>query len=110
MALALTNDNFKEEVEEFDGVVLVDFWAEWCGPCQMIAPVIDELTKMYEQNDQVKIAKLNVDDHSEIAQKYGIMSIPALKIYKGGQVVDEIVGVQPKDVILEKLQGFIDNE
>ncbi len=100
MALELTESNFDAEVLKSDKPVLVDFWAPWCGPCQMMGPVIDELAS---EVTNAKIAKLNVDDNPGVAQKYGIMSIPALKIFKGGQVVKELVGVQTKDKLKTEL-------
>ncbi len=100
MALELTESNFDAEVLKSDKPVLVDFWAPWCGPCQMMGPVIDELAS---ELTTAKVAKLNVDDHPAVAQKYGIMSIPALKIFKGGQVVKEFVGIQTKDKLKTEL-------
>jgi thioredoxin 1 len=83
------------QIETAAGTVLVDFWAPWCGPCKMIAPVLDELSS--EIGDKAKIAKINVDDNPESAAKYNVMSIPTLLIFKDGQVVNQLVGVQPKD-------------
>lgn len=93
MALEFTKENFDAEVLKSDKPVLVDFWAPWCGPCQIMGPVIDTLAS---EMTTVKIGKLNVDEHPEIAQQYGVMSIPTMKVYKGGQVVKEFVGVQDK--------------
>ena len=107
MALELTGENFKSEVLDFDGVVLVDFWAPWCGPCQMIAPVIEELFDEYKDNDKVKIGKVNVDDNNELAQEYGIMSIPTMKLFKQGEIVDEIVGMQTKEALEDKIKENI---
>lgn len=100
MAMEFTKDNFDAEVLKSDKPVLVDFWAPWCGPCQIMGPVIDSLAG---EMTTVKIGKLNVDEHPEIAQQYGVMSIPTMKVYKGGQVVKEFVGVQDKAA----LQGVL---
>ncbi|MBA2942859.1 thioredoxin [Paenibacillus sp. CGMCC 1.16610] len=88
--------------ETSSGTVLVDFWAPWCGPCKMIAPILDELSN--EVGDKAKIVKINVDDNPESAAKYNVMSIPTLLVFKDGQVVDQLVGVQPK----EKLKAVIE--
>jgi len=103
MAIEFTDKNFKEEVLESDKVVLVDFWAPWCGPCQMMSPIIDELAG--EAGEEFKIGKLNVDENSDTASHYAIMSIPAIKIFKDGKVVKELVGVQNKDVLLDELKS-----
>jgi len=99
-----TDENFDEEVLKSDLPVLVDFFAEWCGPCKMMAPVIDELAKEYE--GKVKIGKLNVDQAPETSQKYGVQSIPTLAFFKGGEVVETIVGFQDKDKLKEKLDSM----
>jgi len=100
--LTLTDDNFDAEVIKSETPVLVDFWAEWCGPCKMIAPAIHELAGEYE--GKVKIGQLDVDNNQLIAAKYNIRSIPSLLIFKGGRVVDQIVGAVPKQRIKEKLE------
>lgn len=100
--MELTDVNFETEVLKSEKPVLVDFWAPWCGPCQLMGPVIDELAT---EMQTAVIAKLNVDEHPAIAQKYGIMSIPALKIFKGGQVTKEFVGVQPKEKLKAELEA-----
>ncbi len=101
--IELTNDNFNATTNE--GVALVDFWAPWCGPCRMIAPVIEELAEEYE--GKAKICKVNTDEEQEIAVKFGIRSIPTLIFLKDGQVVDQIVGAQSKQVLAEKLDALI---
>lgn len=93
----VTDQNFSQETAE--GLVLVDFWAPWCGPCKMIAPVLEELDT--ELGEKVKIVKLNVDDNQETAGKYGVMSIPTLLLIKEGNVVDQVVGFQPKEALAE---------
>lgn len=105
MAKVFTDENFETEVLASDVPVLVDFWAEWCGPCKMIAPAINELSN--EFGDKAKIGKLNIDKNNVIASKYGIRSIPSLFIFKGGQIVDRIVGAVPKNHIQAKLQANI---
>ncbi|MGP4062516.1 thioredoxin [Halobacillus litoralis] len=92
-----TDQNFTEETKQ--GLVLADFWAPWCGPCKMIAPVLEELDE--EMSDQVKIVKLDVDENQETAGKYGVMSIPTLLLFKDGQVVDQVIGFQPKEALAE---------
>ncbi len=97
MAIVNVSDNsFKNEVEG-NGTVLVDFWAPWCGPCKMIAPVLEELDK--EIGDNLKIAKVNVDDNPESASRFGVMSIPTLIVFKNGEPVDKVVGFQSKDAL-----------
>jgi thioredoxin 1 len=95
--VAATDQSFNQETSE--GVVLVDFWAPWCGPCKMIAPVLEEIDG--EMSDKVKIVKLDVDDNQETAGKFGVMSIPTLLLFKDGEVVDQVVGFQPKEALVE---------
>jgi len=104
MAIEFTDKNFKEEVLQSDKIVLVDFWAPWCGPCQMMGPIIDELAT--EMGEGFKIGKLNVDENSQSASDYGIMSIPAIKVFKNGQIVKEFTGVQNKESLKSELQSL----
>jgi thioredoxin 1 len=107
MAKMFTDENFKQEVIEASKIkpVLVDFFAEWCGPCHVMAPIIDELVS--EMGDKAVVGKLNVDEARESAAEYGVMSIPTLKIFKGGKVVEETVGVQSRDNLVELLNKHI---
>lgn len=101
----INSKNFKDQVLSSDLPVLVDFWAEWCVPCKMISPIIEEIEKEYE--GKIKVVKLNVDENQEIAIEYGIMSIPTLAFFVKGNIIDEIVGAVPKSVIVEKLQEIV---
>jgi thioredoxin 1 len=95
--LHVTDQSFTTEIKE--GLVLADFWAPWCGPCKMIAPVLEEIDS--EMGDQVRIIKLNVDENPETTRAFGVMSIPTLILFKDGEVVDQMVGFQPKSVLTE---------
>lgn len=97
----VTDNNFNSEVLNSDKMVLVDFWAEWCGPCKMVAPVVEEIARDYE--DKVKVCKLNVDDNQKTASKYGVMSIPTMMVFENGKEKEKIVGYQPKQSIVKKL-------
>ncbi|EKE16201.1 MAG: hypothetical protein ACD_11C00027G0001 [uncultured bacterium] len=105
MALELTEKNFEQEVLNSDKPVLVDFWAPWCGPCQMMGPIIDDLAKAME--GKARVRKVNVDENEKISREYGIMSIPALKIFKGGKVVKEFVGVQAMENLKSELESLM---
>lgn len=98
-----TDQNFTAETSS--GLVLADFWAPWCGPCKMIAPVLEELDT--EMGDKVKIVKIDVDDNQETAAKFGVMSIPTLLVIKDGEVVDKVVGFQPKEALAERLNSHL---
>lgn len=101
--LEVTGDNFETEVLKSDVPVLVDFWAEWCGPCKVIAPIVSEISE--ELDGKLKVAKVNVDDAQELAGNFNIMSIPTLLLFKGGEAVEQIVGAVPKDQILDKVNS-----
>ncbi|GIW62098.1 MAG: thioredoxin [Patescibacteria group bacterium] len=102
-----TDQNFQNEVISSEIPVLVDFWAPWCAPCRIIAPIIEELANEYA--GKLKVGKLNVDENQQTAAKYNIMSIPTLLFFKGGQPVDSIVGAQSKEVIKQKIEQFLQN-
>ena len=103
--LTATDQNFKAEILDSGKVALVDFWAAWCGPCQVLGPVIEELAGEYE--GKAVISKLNVDENPNTAAQYGIRSIPTMLIFKNGEVVDQMVGAMPKNMIAEKIDAQI---
>jgi thioredoxin 1 len=105
MAQQFTDQNFDEEVLKSEKPVLVDFWASWCGPCQVMGPIIDELAE--EMKDSFKVGKLNVDENRETAGKYGVMSIPTLIIFKGGKDVKQFVGMQAKESLKGELEKMM---
>ncbi|MFW0862689.1 MAG: thioredoxin [Candidatus Komeilibacteria bacterium] len=105
MAEFVTDQNFEAEVLKADTPVLVDFYAEWCGPCKMMSPIIDELAKEYE--GKVKIVKLNVDENQQTAGQFQVMSIPTLFIFKGGQIADQLVGYQDKGSLKERIDNSL---
>jgi len=104
-ALHLDEKNFDDEVLKSSLPVLVDFWAPWCGPCKMVGPIIDQLS--VELQGKMKIAKVNVDEASELAGKFNVMSIPTMLVFKGGQPVDQWVGAMPKDKLLAKINPYL---
>jgi thioredoxin len=103
--VTVTDSTFKEKVENADGPVLVDFWAPWCGPCRMVAPILDQISD--ELDGKLTIAKVNVDENQQIAGSLGIMSIPTLMLYKDGKAVETIIGFQPKPRLMEKIQRHV---
>ncbi|MBN2000730.1 thioredoxin [candidate division KSB1 bacterium] len=104
-AVEITDDNFKEQVLDSDIPVLVDFWAIWCGPCKMIAPIVEELA--VEKSGLLKVGKVDVDSYKVVAGQYGIRSIPTLLLFKNGQVVEQIVGALSKSQLVEKIEPHL---
>jgi thioredoxin 1 len=104
-ARTVTDDTFSAEVLKNDKAVLVDFWAEWCGPCRQVSPILEEIAG--EHADKLDIVKLNVDENPRTAADYGITSIPTMNVYQGGEVVKSIVGAKPKAMLLRDLEAFI---
>lgn len=103
--ITITDDNFETEVLKSDKPVLIDFWAVWCGPCRMIAPIVEELASEY--NGKLKIGKLDVDENQETSIKYGVRSIPTLLIFKDGKVEDTIIGAVPKPHLVQRLSAVL---
>ncbi len=102
---AVTDATFKDEVLASELPVLVDFWAEWCGPCKMVGPVLEEIAA--EHSEKLRIVKLNIDENPEVARQYGIMSIPTMSVFVGGEVAKSIVGAKPKAALLRDLEGYV---
>jgi len=103
--IEVTDSSFDNEVVQSSSPVLVDFWAEWCGPCKMIAPVVEEIAKDYD--GKLKVAKVDVDSNPQSAGKFGVRSIPTLLLFKDGQVVDQIIGAVPKRHLIEKIEKHV---
>ncbi len=108
MEMVVTDADFQEKVLNSKGVVVVDFWAPWCGPCLILSPILEELAE--EFGDKMQLAKLNVDENPQTAAKYGIQGIPTVIIFRDGQVTAQLVGLQPKDVFKEKIEAAIKGE
>jgi len=105
MSLEVTSDNFEQEVLKSDIPVMVDFWAQWCGPCRLLGPTVDALAKDYE--GKLKVCKLNVDDANDIAAKYQVMSIPTVLLFNKGEIVNQTVGAVPKEKLEEVIKPYI---
>lgn len=102
--LQITKDNFEELVQSNEKVVLLDFWAPWCGPCRMVSPIVDQIA---EEHTDFAVGKVNVDEEPELASRFGVMSIPTLVVVKGGQVVRQEVGAKPKPQIVAMVQSYL---
>ena len=103
--MAVTEETFEHEVIKSDLPVLVDFWAEWCGPCRLVAPIVEELAGEY--TGRLKVTKVDVDDNQRLAMRYSIMSIPTLGVFKGGEMIERIVGYMPKQELKRRLEGAL---
>jgi thioredoxin 1 len=103
--VVLTDANFEELVEQRKGVALVDFWAEWCGPCKMIAPIVEQIAE--ENGDKMLVGKLDVDANSKTAMRFGVMSIPTLILFKDGEPVERLVGYRPKEQLMAKIRPYL---
>jgi thioredoxin 1 len=104
-AKSVSDDTFQADVLDSSDTIMVDFWAEWCGPCRAVGPILDQIAE--EHSDKIKIVKLNVDDNPQMAMKYQITSIPAMKVFRGGQVVKTVIGAKPKPALEADLAEFL---
>jgi thioredoxin len=101
----VTDETFDTEVLKSDKPVVVDYWAEWCGPCRMVAPVLEEIAA--EHADKIDVVKINIDENPQVAQRYGILQIPTLNVFRGGEVVKQVIGAKPKSALLRELADYI---
>lgn len=104
--IQVTDGDFSEQIEEQEGLALVDFWAEWCGPCRIVAPIVEQLAGEYEE-DGVKVGKLDVDSNPQTASRFGVRSIPSILFFKNGEHVDTVIGAVPKDHLENKIQEHL---
>ncbi|HEY1916852.1 MAG TPA: thioredoxin [Streptosporangiaceae bacterium] len=101
----VTDETFDTEVLKSEKPVVVDYWAEWCGPCRMVAPVLEEIAA--EHADKIDVVKINIDENPQVAQRYGILQIPTLNVFRGGEVVKQVIGAKPKSALLRELAEYI---
>jgi thioredoxin 1 len=109
MALTFTDDNFETEVLSFKGLVVVDFWATWCGPCRIQGPIVDSIAVKFSKNDKIKIGKLDVDENNTTAMKYQVMSIPTISIIKNGEVIETLVGLRSEKDLEDKINYYLNS-
>lgn len=105
--MTVTDETFQQEVLDFDGVVLVDFWAPWCGPCKLQGPVVDKIAEKYKDNSSIKITKLDTDENPKVSMNNQIFSIPTLILYKKGEVVDRLVGLRTQEELEQKIEELL---
>ncbi|NIP82949.1 MAG: thioredoxin [Gemmatimonadetes bacterium] len=106
MITEITDENFADEVEKGEGLYMIDFWAEWCGPCRMIAPIVDQLAEEYRDKG-LKVGKLDVDDNQQTAVRFAVRSIPAVLFFKDGELVDQVIGAGPKAMYEDKVKQYL---
>lgn len=104
--LEITDDNFADEVEKADGLVMIDFWAVWCGPCRLVAPIVEQLADEYKDKG-LKVGKLDVDTNQQTAVRFAVRSIPSILFFKGGELVDQVVGAVPRPHLEERIQQYL---
>ena len=105
MTLELNDKKINEEIKNFQGLVLVDFWAPWCGPCKIYGKIIEKIKKEFKKNKNIKVVKLNVDENKVIAETFNVMSIPTLKIFKNGKVIEDLIGLDTKEDLINKIKN-----
>ncbi len=107
MVKIFTDQNFKQDVMNVAGVVLIDFWAPWCAPCRIQSPIVDELSRLFADQKNLTVGKMNVDENPAVAQEHQIFSIPTIKIFKAGEVIEELIGLQTKDSLVRRLRAHL---